>query len=502
MQSEEPIHPDVLSQPSGLPPPNDLGPYWIADDGAFYYLFQDGQTLWWVGLSNDGDLQHGLTFSNVFQGQVSGSVINGMWANVPRGITTGQGTLSLMMQSSSQPGSPFQLKKTAESGGFSASLWSQIAPPPVDKSIHDVFDAVKKNQNAFRDHSLLDNLKNYKDHAVVFGTVLPDEFQLPWHINYPSNAGRTYRDFICLDNNNSPPDGDLNIPFQIDRAQLNRQTNFWTDGWDTNPGDIRAKLDDLNNVLHLEVIMFGQTAECGDDPSTFNNPPLLPGWQEANGNSVLLNGQPISGNVGIGPQVGGSYSVNSVLGMTIAIGTSLRVTGVLVLDCGHGITRPCDESDRTTHNQEIHPVYAIDIINPTPSDDLSGVWADDDGRTYYVRQFGVTLWWLGMGPFRDHTFGRVFLGTVQNQTINGQWADVPLGQGQSSGSMTLQVDSGTLTLVTNPGSPTESRWIKLYNAQGTGGFHSLRRFLEAKGVNSVRSLQPTGSISLRTLMGL
>ena len=470
----------------GTPPPNSLSGIWSADDGGFYYILHDPETqaFWWVGLSNDGDLQQGLTFSNVFHGQVSNSDIIGTWADVPRGMTIGQGTLSLKILSSAQPGSLIQLQKTADTGGFGASLWSQSTSPPADKSMHEVFDAVKKNQNAFRDHSLLDNLKNYKDHAVVFGTVLPDEFQLPWHINYPSNAGRTYRDFICLDNNNSPPDGDLNIRFQIDRAQLDRQTNFWTDGWDTNPGDIMAKLDDSNNELHLEVIMFGRTAECGDDPSTFNNPPLLPGWQEANGNSVLLNGQPISGQVDIGPQVGG---LNSVLGMTIAIGTSLRVTGVLVLDCGHGITRPCDESDRTTHNQEIHPVYAIDIINPTPSDDLSGVWADDDGRTYYVRQFGVTLWWLGMGPFRDHTYGRVFLGTVQNQTITGQWADVPLGQGQSSGSMTLQVDSGKLTLVTNPGSLTESRWIKLYNAQETNLYNivsaSSGKFLDVPGAS-------------------
>lgn len=39
-----------------------------SDDDGLYYVRVVGDILWWLGFSNDGDLQHGLTFSNVFLG--------------------------------------------------------------------------------------------------------------------------------------------------------------------------------------------------------------------------------------------------------------------------------------------------------------------------------------------------------------------------------------------------------------------------------------------------
>ena len=86
--------------------------------------------------------------------------------------------------------------------------------------------------------------------------------------------------------------------------------------------------------------------------------------------------------------------------------TYLRITGTLVLDCGHGIGTPCfdDPSVPWQQNQEIHPIYSIDIINfpfrpedgATPArQKLTGAWGGSDGSTYYVRQIGNTIWWLG-----------------------------------------------------------------------------------------------------------
>jgi hypothetical protein len=52
-------------------------------------------------------------------------------------------------------------------------------------------------------------------------------------------------------------------------------------------------------------------------------------------------------------------------------GTYVRVTGALVMDCGHAEvsdSRPCydhtsDPDDVSSHsNQEIHPIYSIDVI--------------------------------------------------------------------------------------------------------------------------------------------
>lgn len=484
-----------------------LPPIWRADDNAFYFLTQEENgTLWLAGLSSDPDpavdtasgsgLQYGLSFTTVFQGQMGGSLIEGVWVDVPRGERLNSGWLSLKFTTTAG-GSPIQLQKIASSGdGFGASVWGGTEDYPYyagntgdPADLDGTFNDVYKNQNAIEDHSLLDNLKPYKDSAVVFCTVdldkdlPPDYTGPPWHVNYPPDVGRHYQDFICLYHNNSPPDGDLNIRIVIDRAQLERRTNFWTEGWYRNSDPIKQKLDEQGYSMHLEVIMFGRTAECGD-ADYFNSPPLYPGWQEMNGNSVLLNGRPINGQVEIGgpiqvdmggPVVKNEWYVTSVGGKTIAKDTYLRVTGVIVLDCGHGATRPCHEDDSSYDNQEIHPVYAIDIIDPTSSDDLSGTWSDDDGRTFYLRRLADnTLWGLGMSPAKDHSFARVFQGTIQDdQLITVHWVDVTeLGLGQSTGSMTIQTagpgqtclfDGSVCRFVSSSDSPVEQRWTKLYD---------------------------------------
>ena len=53
-------------------------------------------------------------------------------------------------------------------------------------------------------------------------------------------------------------------------------------------------------------------------------------------------------------------------------GTRVRVSGFLALDCHGG---DCQENDISVDNVEIHPVYALDIIQPTTRADLTGVWA-------------------------------------------------------------------------------------------------------------------------------
>lgn len=404
-----------------------------------------------------------------------------MWSDVPRSETTNHGRLSLEI-TTADDGLTAQLQKIDFSGGFGGSLWSLEVPgwpSTADRSIQDVFNAVKRGGKD--EEPLFEELKPYKDHVVLFGNVIltSDNFSNGVvHVNAPG-VGASYAAFIP---ESSPSDGDLVFDIQIDRAQLDIQAdfNFWTDGWESgrNPNDIRNKLDNVDNdatdhngifnFLDLELVMFARTAEDGDIQH-YNDPPLLPGWQEKNGNSVLLNGRPINGNL---VTAGGVGPVGFIGDKVITEGTRIRVTGPLILDCGHfafGDTEgdPCHEDDSGDHNQEIHPVYAIDIIDTTPSDDLSGTWADDLGRTYYVRQLDDnTLWWLGMSPFRDHTFARVFQGTInrQDQTITGQWADVPLGQGQSNGSLTLQIDPGMLTLLPFEEGFQEPLWTKLYHA--------------------------------------
>lgn len=83
-----------------------------------------------------------------------------------------------------------------------------------------------------------------------------------------------------------------------------------------------------------------------------------------------------------------------------------------MLDYGHAggflhLDHPCFDDDPTDdpgaisghQNQEIHPIYSIDVINfPYRPEDiivqgstnLAGTYGGSDGSTYYVRQTGGT----------------------------------------------------------------------------------------------------------------
>jgi hypothetical protein len=138
------------------------------------------------------------------------------------------------------------------------------------------------------------------------------------------------------------------------------------------------------------------------------------------------------------------------------LGPKIRVSGPLVMDVGHFLGDDI---------LEIHPVYAIDVIDATGKENLTGVWGDNFGMTYYVHQVGDTVWWFGKGPMRDDSFAQVFHGTLRSGTIDGSWQDVPFGTGNSGGALRLAVDPGNLLLVPELAGPfSNRRWMKLYDA--------------------------------------
>jgi len=469
--------------PGGLPPGErecncvgapelNLTGTWIADDGAVYYLRQIGNELWWAGFSVEtpagvNDLHKGLLFTNVFQGQISGTTVNGDWVDVPRGRNLNSGTLALSASNT-------EIRRQAETGGFGPAVWNRIAPPSPPDDIFGIFDQVMKNQNAWRDHSLLDNLKPAKGKPVaIFGNITRSGSDLdPMHVNYGTHDGRSYNDFICLDGNDSPPDGDIDFDIQVDRAALDAQIGFWNVGWETGHGvtaqNFRNKLD-RQNKLHIESIMYGGTTECGDGGTTSL---LLPGWQQAGAAGALLNGVPINGQMDMIDRDASSSRITVILGRPIEFQSRVRITGILALDCGHGLLHNCDEDDADTQNQEIHPMYALDFVQnfqlPRPFAQLTGVWSSDDSGTYYVRQIGNTVWWLGLSVDEGRTFANVFRGTVQNGQISGQWSDVPLGQTSNSGTLAFGSGAGALATawkrISETGGFSGASWDKLYDA--------------------------------------
>jgi hypothetical protein len=296
-------------------------------------------------------------------------------------------------------------------------------------------------------------------------------------LNYTADRGRTYKDFICLHAGGNL-DADLTFTLSVDRTRLDSggdftQPNFWTQGWvqGVDPQVILDKLNAANSKVHCETIMFGRDASCAQT-DRYDDPAVLPGWQEIDGDSLLVNGRPLDGQLAIQPIVLDDTPrgrVTAIRGKGMSDGTPVRVTGALVLDCGHfAVTDPfdsCREDDADEPNHEIHPVYAIDVIDATARDNLTGVWADNRGLTYYVRHVGNLVWWFGMGPARDMTFAQVFRGTLGNGVIDGSWQDVPFGTGDSAAPLRLAVDPGKLRLTPMLAGPlSDRRWIKLYDA--------------------------------------
>lgn len=70
--------------------------------------------------------------------------------------------------------------------------------------------------------------------------------------------------------------------------------------------------------------------------------------------------------------------------------------------------------------------------------DLTGVWRGNDSGTYYIRQVGNEVWWLGeMLP----TWSNVAHGKLSDGIVTLSWADTQRGQTRNSGILVLRVTS-------------------------------------------------------------
>lgn len=420
----------------------DFSGVWIADDGAHYYVRQLGDSIWWAGLHDSG-FHAGVIFTNLFRGRVFASdrTIVGSWADVPRGSTYGHGKLTLeIVEPERERG--LELRKVVEhtTGSFGASVWSRWNyDTPI--GIREKFAVVRRYDGAFHESNA-----PVRDFVVASGKIQAAD---PPHLSWDDVIPREYFLFRRGDDYTNHLDGDLN--FNIDNVYLDPQ--FWepSDEWlmpyDYGHVDFESA-DELlrywlgkGGYFHCEGVMFGRTNDA-DDPGPPNV--LLPGWNEAGGDSILLNSRPVSGGV--------FHWGNQVfVGDTKLVpGMRVRVTGVVNFD------------DHDSPPLELHPVYSIDVLqdfcDPRPDVTLTGVWNSNDvGQgTYYVRQLADdTVWWLGLSHDQGRSFANVFQGKIryadnegvplQTPVLAGEWVDVPIGfdGASSNGRVELTGDAGS-----------------------------------------------------------
>jgi hypothetical protein len=399
---------------------------------------------------------------------------------------------------------PMRLIRVAETGGFGASLWRLTGDPVHHLDIVTRFNLTWRNDEG----TMHDLLKMYKDWVVVTGHIGGGEEGPPnGEPGFQDPAHQTYRGFInACDwadcgflNIGDPPDGDICFNIQIDRADLDAQSAFWSDGWFNSASAIQAKLDDTTgksdvnhvgpdgssttNMMQCEMCIFCRAAD--ENQPEGDAAVLLPGWMEAGGNRVLYNGKPCS----IMPlaETGHRLPVSLGDGPPLGTGDRVRITGFLALDC-HGLFNDCHEGDADVHNTEIHPVYKVerfqDFSARNRDADLSGVWACSDVGTYYLRQEGSDVWWFGISRDDGVSFANVFKGTLGGGKVTGQGnlgrkltgvaVDVPLGPDAPLNTATLSIDcgpEGSKTTVLTSAGPAwpQHRWEKIYDtAPGAG----------------------------------
>jgi hypothetical protein len=352
-------------------------------------------------------------------------------------------------------------------GGFGGSFWAKNGASLPPQDIANLAGRVRRF-----DSSLGENNPPHRDFSVMWGTV--------GRVEGPKLPPSPFDYCSFLDDDDWDGDGDFTFHL-VDVDWLRIQSDFWTSGWIQDSTEIRSHFESSNRdgyaqFFHCESTMYGRQNDsdhCSDPPVV-----LLPGWQEGSGNSILINSEPIEGRLSIATDHTVPPPNNEALVLTLERynqtimlrrdTTHVRVTGVIASDPDHW--------DDDGQPPEVHPVYAIDILQNFAEPralhtNLTGVWHADDVGTYYVRQIGDAVWWLGMSHDQGRSFANVFRGNLQGETIQGTWVDVPMGVGGvlGGGSLYLQgSDLATQLLKTAESAGYGATvWTKLYDTPAT-----------------------------------
>ena len=83
----------------------------------------------------------------------------------------------------------------------------------------------------------------------------------------------------------------------------------------------------------------------------------------------------------------------------------------------------------------------------TQNINLTGIWKANNEWTYYIRNIGNDVWWLGISSNDDgKIFSNILKGQIHtnNKTITADWSDIPRGTNGYYGKLALSIDSNTM----------------------------------------------------------
>lgn len=80
--------------------------------------------------------------------------------------------------------------------------------------------------------------------------------------------------------------------------------------------------------------------------------------------------------------------------------------------------------------------------------DLTGVWAGDEGGTYYIRQIGSEITWYGENAPINPGWSNVASGNIVGDQIFLKWMDVPKGTNMLSGKLIIRVSLPDTLIIT------------------------------------------------------
>lgn len=99
----------------------------------------------------------------------------------------------------------------------------------------------------------------------------------------------------------------------------------------------------------------------------------------------------------------------------------------------------------------------------TPS--LEGIWTGNDDGSYQIQQRGDELWWHGRSADGGKHWQNVFHGVMKESGVfEGRWTDLPPGEVQGSGILSVRFDGNVLQRIDVTGGFKGSEWRRGGNA--------------------------------------